>query len=68
MKKIVSNVEGKVFQPYASPIKVRDDVTKNYHLNADNSHLVLSSSVGSKITISSSLEVRDGFLVKGDSV
>ena len=58
--KIISNAFGKTIIGSSLPIDVRGDLTKNYSIVSSESHLILSSSVGSYVTVSGNLNVVSG--------
>lgn len=61
--KILSNVQNGILYRSTLPIDIRDDQSKNYHILAPSSHLVLSSAVGSQVSISGNLWIQNGLLI-----
>src|SRR3990167_1256715 len=55
--KLLLNVQSGIIYRNTLPIDIRDDQSKNYHILAPSSHLILSSTVGSYVTISGNLNI-----------
>src|SRR3990167_1310689 len=58
--KILSNAQGGVIYRNTLPIEIREDQSKNFHILAPSSHLILSSAAGSYVVVSGNLNVVSG--------
>ena len=59
-KSVLSNLQNGILNRNALPFEIRNDQSKNFHILASNSHLILSSST-SDIVISGNLRVLSNF-------
>lgn len=55
--KLISNVQNGVIYRNTLPVDIRNDQSKNYHILAPSSHLILSSAVGSYVAVSGNLNI-----------